>query len=99
MIPRTTTFKEFKAKKARAALPSEPLQNGQTTLNIRRHVPQQPIEAHEELDGAGDDITVSVNGTIGDEEDSDVQSLHTNTNGYNLNRSYKQPGQEDIEMG
>lgn len=97
VIPRTTTFKEYKEKKARAAKPDEPLQNGQTTLNIRRSLPQRPAEAHEELDAADDDITVSVNETIGDEEDSDVQPLHVN--GYNANRSSKKHKQEDVEMG
>lgn len=96
MIPRTTTFKEYKEKKARAVRPEEPLQNGQTTLDIRRSLPKRPVEAHEGLESAGDDATVSVNGTIGDEQDSYVQSPRAN--GYTSDRNPQQLEQEDVEM-
>lgn len=42
MIPRTTTFKEYKDKKEKKAKLAESLPNGQTTLGQPRSLPRRP---------------------------------------------------------
>ena len=48
VIPRTTTYREYKAKKASKAATQvpQPLQNGQTTIDGSRLLPQRPVHAH-----------------------------------------------------
>ena len=42
IVPKTITYREFKSRKARAAQDSNPLQNGQTTLDAPRPIAQRP---------------------------------------------------------
>lgn len=44
VVPKTTTYKEFKTRKARAAQETAPLQNGQTTLDSSRPLAQRPAD-------------------------------------------------------
>ena len=102
VIPRTTTFKEFKAKKARAARIDDPLQNGQTTLDGRRSLPQRPVvrvETHEKaMDGGSlSDATI-------DDHDANDSHIETTTNGAAVLQHHKSNGRaqldeaEDVEM-
>lgn len=59
MVPKTTTYREYKAKKARAAHDAVPLQNGQTTLDGSRSLPQRTAGAVENHAEAMDDIKTS----------------------------------------
>lgn len=87
------TYKEFKERRARATKADEPLQNGQTTLNIRGGVPQRAVESHEVLDTVGDGV---INGNIGDEEDPVIQPSPANRR--SLNKGSHRNGQEDVVM-
>ncbi|KAL6719208.1 hypothetical protein ACLMJK_003445 [Lecanora helva] len=45
IIPQTTTYREYKAKRASKVVKApQPLQNGQTTLDAARSLPQRPLE-------------------------------------------------------
>ncbi|KAL9584863.1 MAG: hypothetical protein Q9212_001860 [Teloschistes hypoglaucus] len=44
VIPKTTTFREFKEKKSRTVKPSAPLSSGQTTLDQSRSLPTRPAD-------------------------------------------------------
>ena len=58
VIPRTTTFREYKERKERKARLAEPLPNGQTTLGQSRNLPRRPagingFEGGKAIKGAG----------------------------------------------
>lgn len=102
VIPRTTTFKEYKEKKARAAGIDGPLPNGQTTLDGRRSLPQRPmgrVGAHENAieDGSLSDATV-------DDHDANDSHLESTINGATVLQHHKPNGRarhdepEDVEM-
>lgn len=44
VIPKTTTFREFKEKKTRTMKPNAPLLSGQTTLDQSRSLPTRPAD-------------------------------------------------------
>ncbi|KAI4205765.1 MAG: hypothetical protein LQ350_000262 [Teloschistes chrysophthalmus] len=44
VIPKTTTFREFKEKKSRTVKPNAPLLSGQTTLDQSRSLPTRPAD-------------------------------------------------------
>lgn len=78
VIPRTTTFKEYKAKKARAARIDEPLRNSQTTLGGKRSLPQRPVERVGTHENAIDDGSLS-DATVDDHEANDSHIETTTT--------------------
>ena len=43
IVPKTSTYREYKSRRARSAQESAPLQNGQTTLDAPRPLAQRPI--------------------------------------------------------
>lgn len=60
VIPRTTTFREYKERKERKARIAEPLPSGQTTLGQSRNLPRRPagingFEGGKVVKGAGFD--------------------------------------------
>lgn len=104
VIPRTTTFKEYKEKKARAARTDRPLQNGQTTLDGRRSLPQRPVERVGAGEKAIDDGSVS-DTTVDDHDANDSHGDRTSTNGAKVLQHHKPNGRaqqhdeaEDVEM-
>ncbi|KAL8639109.1 MAG: hypothetical protein Q9228_003813 [Teloschistes exilis] len=44
VIPKTTTFREFKEKRTRTMKPNAPLLSGQTTLDQSRSLPTRPVD-------------------------------------------------------
>ncbi|KAI4165504.1 MAG: hypothetical protein LQ342_000914 [Letrouitia transgressa] len=44
VIPKTTTYREYKEKKSRIKRPHAPAQNGQTTLDGTRSLPSRPAD-------------------------------------------------------
>lgn len=101
VIPRTTTYKEFKEKKARAVKAVEPLPNGQTTLDSTRRLPQRPAE-RSGLRNVADDGTISPDETIDNMEES--STLLPSMNGNLESRSPENNSNplsdehEDVEM-
>lgn len=103
VIPRTTTFKEYKEKKARAARRGGPLQNGQTTLDVRRSLPQRPVGRVGTHVNAKDDGSLS-DATIDDPDANDSHVETKTTNGATVLQHHKPNGRaepdelEDVEM-
>lgn len=96
VIPRTTTFKEYKEKKARLV---GPLPNGQTTLGKPRSLPQRPVGMN------GFEDSRAANGTgYADPNHRDVEKISRN-NGNEVSQTHdsdsnsEQDEQEDVEMG
>ena len=105
VIPRTSTFREFKAKKAsKATRGNQPLQNGQTTLDAPRSLPQRPIGINEQNVGVGDDGKAS-DGTISEADQEETRPPKPHTNGglvfehYEPNGSHRRDESGDVEMG
>ena len=103
VIPRTTTFKEYKEKKARAARIDGPLQNGQTTLDGRRSLPQRPVARGGTDENAIDDGSLS-DATVDDDDANDSHVETKTTNGAKVLKHNKRNGKvrhdesEDVEM-
>lgn len=62
MIPKTTTFREYKEKKSKSAKANASLSTGQTTLDGSRSLPSRPadvvhVEEHSEVDELSEDET------------------------------------------
>ncbi|MCJ1463494.1 hypothetical protein MMC07_002102 [Pseudocyphellaria aurata] len=102
VIPRTTTFKEYKEKKARAARTDEPLLNGQTTLDGRRSLPQRPVERPGASENAIEDGSLS-DATV-DDHDANDSHRESSINGATVLQHPKPNGRaqhyepEDVEM-
>ena len=104
VIPRTTTYREYKEKKARSTKPSRALQDRQTTLDGKQTMPQHISERSDASHpmAGGRIIPVQVSG--------DGQAVQT-TNGtpamngtlifehYEPNGGAKRDGSGDVEMG
>lgn len=104
VIPRTSTFREVKAKKAsRATRGHQPLQNGQTTLDAPRSLPQRPIGTNEQNGDAVDDGKMS-DSTISEADPAESRARAPNTNGglvfehYEPNGPHRRDDSGDVEM-
>lgn len=105
VIPQTTTYREYKAKRAnKATKVPQPLQNGQTTLDASRSLPQRSLETNDAQKGASEDAHMS-EGTIDDQvaEAQRPDSSKANGNGlvfehYEPNGTSKQDSSGDFEM-
>lgn len=96
VIPRTTTYKEYKERKARLA---EPLPSGQTTLGQPRNLPRRPagingFEGGKAVKGAGSEImdarrNKDVRGVLLNKDDDDDDERYGDSN---------HEEREDIEM-
>ena len=107
VIPRTTTYREYKAKKASKAATQGPqsLQNGQTTLDGSRPLPQRPFQGPDSHRNPRNDGNMS-DGTI--DENPVVQShqapIRVNGNGglvfehYEPNGTSRRDESGDVEM-
>ena len=105
MIPRTSTFKEYKAKRAsKAAKGNQPLQNGQTTLDAPRTLPQRPIAPKEQPNGGAEDDGKMSDSTISEADPEESRAPAPNTNGglvfehYEPNGSHRRDESGDVEM-
>ena len=105
MIPRTTTFKEYKAKRARARI-DESLLNGQTTLDGTRSLPQRPAEIGETHRNSLNNKSLTLDETVDDDDGAeDFQVGPTTRRGaaalqqFKPNGSARHDESEDIEMG
>lgn len=85
VIPRTSTFGAFKAKKAsKATQKNQPLQNGQTTLDAPRSLPQRPVGTKEQNGGAVEDAPNTNGGLVFEH--------------YEPNGSHRRDESGDVEM-
>ncbi|KAK3174565.1 hypothetical protein OEA41_001811 [Lepraria neglecta] len=106
VIPRTTTYREYKAKKASKATTQGPpsLQNGQTTLDGSRPLPQRPAQMADPQRATMDDGNMS-DGTIDEPSVAQTQPARVNGNAglvfehYEPNGTTRRDESGDVEMG
>ena len=105
VIPRTSTFKEYKEKKARATRGSVPLQTGQTTLYTLQPHSNRTEKTNGLHDITMDDETVSADGTIDDRGTFVPEDVSPKANGtlvfehYEPNGTSHRDRPDDVEMG
>lgn len=105
VIPQTTTYREYKARRAnKATKVPPPLQNGQTTLDGSRPPPQPSLETGDHQKGPSEDAHMS-EGTVDDQvaEAQRPESSKANGTGlvfehYEPNGTSKQDSPGDVEM-
>ncbi|KAL2051659.1 hypothetical protein ABVK25_008073 [Lepraria finkii] len=106
VIPRTTTYREYKTKKASKATTQGPplLQNGQTTLDGSHPLLQRPAQMADPQRAAMDDGNMS-DGTIDEPSVAQTQPARVNGNAglvfehYEPNGTTRQNESGDVEMG
>ena len=104
VIPQTTTYRQFKAKKAKAAQNTQPLQNGQTTLDAARSLLQRLIPPSAAQGEPIDDGNMS-DGTIDAQTAEENPPGNSNTKGglvfehYEPNGTSRRDESGDVEMG
>ncbi|KAL9029164.1 MAG: hypothetical protein Q9196_002558 [Gyalolechia fulgens] len=105
LIPKTTTFREYKEKKAKTARPNVRLSSGQTTLDNSRPLPSRPADVM-----TSPEVRIPQGrATSGDRADEfafqDVPIHLPRTNGEPIFEHYVANGNpsrdvsEDVEMG
>ena len=107
VIPRTTTYREYKEKKAKAARWSEPLPNGQTTLDVRHSLPTRPAgPVITSQEGMMDERNASPNETVDEQDPEEFQARPPTSNGQLVFEHYEPPNGSarrdesgDVEMG
>lgn len=105
MIPKTTTFREYKEKKSKSAKANASLSTGQTTLDGSRSLPSRPAdvvhveEEHGEVDELSEDETSGRNV-------ADYRRMADRRTGSDVAHAHHEPKahpggdeSEDIEMG
>lgn len=108
VIPKTTTYKQYRIHKAKKATKAnhgaESLQNGQTTLDGSRSLPQRPAGTIETPGDDMDDGNIS-DGTIDEPSAADVHAGPSRRNGgslvfehYEPNGTSKRDESGDVEM-
>ena len=107
VIPRTTTYREYKAKKASKAATQgpQPLQNGQTTIDGSRPLPQRPIQIPNAHRNAAEDANMS-DGTIDENPTTQTRQESVRVNGnaglvfehYEPNGTSRRDESGDVEM-
>lgn len=103
VIPQTTTYREYKARRANKAIKApQPLQNGQTTLDGSHALPQQEMD-EDQAEASG--VALDPEGTADDEiaGAQRPQSSRSNGNGlvfehYEPNGISKRDESGDFEM-
>lgn len=103
VIPQTTTYREYKARRANKATEvPQPLQNGQTTLDGSRALPQQETDG-DQAGASGD--ALNVDDTLDDKVAGTQrpESSRSNGNGlvfehYEPNGVSKRDDSGDVEM-
>ncbi|KAL8719121.1 MAG: hypothetical protein Q9225_003833 [Loekoesia sp. 1 TL-2023] len=105
VIPKTTTYREYKEKKAKTVKPNARLSSGQTTLDNSRALPSRPADVMNSAQSQASLIDVSPDGTAREGEFGGVQVQVPQTNGevvfehYEPNDRPDREGSEDVEMG
>lgn len=105
MIPKTTTFREYKEKKAKSVRPNVRLSSGQTTLDNSRPLPSRPADVM-----TTPEVRIPQRSAASDErasefafQDAPIQVPQTNGEPifehYEANGNPSQNGSEDVEMG
>jgi hypothetical protein len=105
VIPQTTTYREYKARRAnKATKVPQPLQNGQTTLDASRSLPDRPHEHSDPQKGHSEDAHMS-EGTVDDQAAAAQRPESAKANGdglvfehYEPNGTSKPDSSGDLEM-
>ncbi|KAL9129451.1 MAG: hypothetical protein Q9217_002085 [Psora testacea] len=104
IVPKTTTYREYKSRKATAHQDGRPLQNGQTTLDPSRPIPQRPAS----IGGSPQNILDDTSKRPGTVDERHTQQNPTSPhlpNGqqlifehYEPNGTVRRDGSGDVEM-
>lgn len=105
VIPKTTTFREYKEKKAKSTRPNARLSSGQTTLDSSRPLPSRPADVM-----TSPEVRIPQRGAPSDErasefafQDPPIQIPQTNGepvfDRYEANGNHSHGESEDVEMG
>ncbi|KAL8680785.1 MAG: hypothetical protein Q9186_003073 [Xanthomendoza sp. 1 TL-2023] len=105
VIPKTTTFREYKEKKSKGVKANKSLSTGQTTLDGARSLPSRPADVMHVGEALGEEDDISPDET-GDEyivEDGQETAPHTNGNVSSKHHESQEhldrDGSQDVEMG
>lgn len=105
VIPKTTTYREYKEKKAKTVKSNARLSSGQTTLDNSRALPSRPADVMNSGESQAPLVDVSPDGTTRERDFGGVQVQVPQTNGEVVFEHYEpdgrsnREGSEDIEMG
>lgn len=108
VVPKTTTYREFKKQKAaRAARKQEMLQDGQTTLDGAKPAPQSNVDMVDPEDGDPEQQLEQTEGQVNGHESSASHSTSPQTNGsgrtelqhFQTNGESHVDEPKDVEMG
>ncbi|KAL8902542.1 MAG: hypothetical protein Q9207_004618 [Kuettlingeria erythrocarpa] len=104
VIPKTTTVREYREKKAKSGKPNARLSSGQTTLDNSRPFPSRPAEVVNtaEVDTAENDLSPGEPAGDGELEDIHLQAPRANGSvfdHYDTNGRSDREESEDVEMG
>ncbi|KAL8807940.1 MAG: hypothetical protein Q9182_000406 [Xanthomendoza sp. 2 TL-2023] len=104
VIPKTTTFREYKDKKSKGVRANTSLSTGQTTLDGARSLPTRPADVMHVGEELGEEVDISPDGT-GDEylaKDGRETAPHSNRkSSYKHHKSKEhldRDGSQDVEM-
>ncbi|KAI4136446.1 MAG: hypothetical protein LQ341_005613 [Variospora aurantia] len=105
VIPKTTTYREYKEKKVKTVKPSARLSSGQTTLDNLRPLPSRPADVLNSAVTQASQSNISPSGSVDEDRDEESHGQTHPTNGEVVFEHYEPngiPGREDsddVEMG
>ncbi|KAI4124298.1 MAG: hypothetical protein LQ338_004873 [Usnochroma carphineum] len=105
VIPKTTTYREFKEKKAKTVRPNARLSTGQTTLDNSRPLPSRPADVMSSVEIQAPQGHLSPEGPADDRDFEDSSMQTPRTNGEVVFEHYEPKdnphgdGSGDVEMG
>lgn len=105
VIPKTTTYREYKEKKVKTVKPSARLSSGQTTLDNLRPLPSRPADVLNSAVTQASQSNISRSGSVDEDRDEESHGQIHPTNGEVIFEQYEPneiPGREDsedVEMG
>ncbi|KAL8759767.1 MAG: hypothetical protein Q9184_003522 [Pyrenodesmia sp. 2 TL-2023] len=104
VIPKTTTVREYREKKAKSGKPNARLSSGQTTLDNSRPLPSRPAELMDSAEMQDPENDASSGGPADDPdlEDAPVHAPRANGNVFHHYDPDSRPERgksEDVEMG
>lgn len=104
VIPKTTTVREYKEKKAKTIRPNARLSSGQTTLDSSKPLPTRPADVLNSAETQMAQSNLSPGGPVGDHGLEDARVRSPSANGEEVFHYYEPNGHpdrhdsEDVEM-
>ncbi|KAL8731637.1 MAG: hypothetical protein Q9166_003325 [cf. Caloplaca sp. 2 TL-2023] len=105
VIPKTTTFREYKEKKSKAIRPNASLSTGQTTLDGSRSLPTRPADVVKVGEDQAEVDDLSADETVDESFAEDRQKAAPHADGeaaydyYESKGHFNRDESEDVEMG